>query len=362
MAREQDEHDDSDDGESLEKGIASFFDENVDGSGGARERDEDADDDEQDEDAEDSDEGDEDDEPDDSDDDDEEDDDESEEDSDDDDEGEEEDEEEDDSDDDDALDPEIEAAAARHQLPTNFEDIVRKLPKEARAAARQAFSKRLKEVESGLGRAFQEARGERKELTRLKAERAHEETHRIDHIADLIDGDPKLLGQLNEELEKREVSAYREAKQKERKIAKAELDRSAEEATTKAEARRQRGQQVVSLAQRLARDAGVPYKVIDKAIYIAVLNSPEKDVTDEQIRRIVKQEARDWRKLTGERKTEKKKEYIQRKSKQIRDGKRRVSARDRGHAPAPGRRREPKNLREALERRAASILPDAPAE
>src|ERR1041384_7914632 len=223
-------------------------------------------------------------------------------------------EEEEDPEDDDALDPEVEAAAARHQLPTNFEDIVRKLPKAARADARQAFRQRLKEVESGLGRAFQEARAERKELARLKAERKHEEEHRADYLADLIDADPKLLEQLNEELEKRETAAYREAKKLTREQAKKELDSTAERETAQLEQRRQRGQQVASLAQRLAREAGVPFKIVDKTLYIAVLNSPEKDVTDEAIRRIVKQEARDWRKLTGERKTEKKQENIKDKS------------------------------------------------
>jgi hypothetical protein len=65
--------------------------------------------------------------------------------------------------------------------------------------------KRLKEVESGLGRAFQEARAERKELARLKAERKHNEDHPADFIADLIDANPKLLDELNEELENRET-------------------------------------------------------------------------------------------------------------------------------------------------------------
>lgn len=264
-------------------------------------------------------------------------------------------------DDDDAPDPDVRAAAERHQLPTRFEDIVKKLPKEVRAEARQAFHQRLKEVESGLGRAFQEARAERKTLARLEAERKHEQENPVDFIADLLDTKPELLDKLNEELTKRETAAYREAKKMTREQAKKELERTVDQQATVREQRRQRGQQVASLASRLAREEGVPFKIIDQAIYIAVSNSPDHDVTDEAIRQIVKREAKDWRKLTGERKREKKQEYIQRKSKQIRDGRRRVTSRDRGSAPAPGRRREPKSLEEALTRRAKAILPDAPA-
>lgn len=266
-----------------------------------------------------------------------------------------------DEDEDDDVDPEVAAAAARHQLPTTFEDVIKKLPKEARAAARQAFAARLKEVESGLGRAFQEARAERSELARIKAERTHETENPADHIADLLDADPKLIDKLNEELTKRETAAYRDAKKMTRDQAKKDLDQQAKTAVDTQETRRKRGEQVVAIAQRLARDAGVPFKLVDKALYIAVTNSKDGDVTDEVIRRIVKQEARDWQKLTGERKREKKQEYIKSKTKQREQAKKRVSARDRGHAPAPGRQREPRSLEEALTRRAAKILPDAPA-
>lgn len=363
-----------DENNALESNIAGFFDTTIGGTGsGARtvvpeETDDTAgderDDDEQEEsdddaEQEDADESDDDDQDDDDDSDDEED---GSDDADDDDEGNDEDEEEGDEedDDDDVPDPEVRAAAERHQLPTRFEDIVKKLPKGVRAEARQAFHQRLKEVESGLGRAFQEARAERKTLARLEAERKHEQAHPVDFIADLLDTKPELLDQLNEELTKRETAAYRDAKKMTRDLAKKELERTVDQEATARESRRQRGQQVAMLASRLAREEGVPFKIIDQAIYIAVSNSPEKDITDEAIRQIIKREAKDWRKLTGERKREKKQEYIQRKSKQIRDGRRRVTSRDRGSAPAPGRRREPKSLEEALTIRARKILPDAP--
>jgi hypothetical protein len=62
-----------------------------------------------------------------------------------------------------------------------------------------------------------------------------------------------------------------------RENAKKELERTADEETAEAvEQRRQRGQQVASLAQRLARDAGVPFKLVDKALYIAVMSSPRR--------------------------------------------------------------------------------------
>lgn len=369
MARDNEHHDDDDDddsGNALERGLSKAA-ERLEGGRGRAAADDDADDrddaDDQDDRDDDDDAPDDDDQDDAPDDDEEEEDDEDDEDEeddadspDDDDEDEEEDE-----DDDDELDPEVEAAAARHQLPTNFEDVIKTLPKEARAAARQAFHQRLKDVESGLGRAFQEARAERQELARVRLERKAIADNPIDHIVELLESEPKLLDQLNEELENRENPRYRAAKEKERTNAKKDLDSQVEAATRQAEERRQRGTQVVALAQRLARDAGVPFKLIDKALYIAVTSSKDGDISDAVIRRIVKQEARDWQKLTGERKRASKQEYIRSKSKQVKDAKRRPSARDRGHAPAPGRRREPKSLEEALTRAASRILPDAPA-
>ena len=369
-----DHDDDSDEGNSLEAGLSRSA-AKLDGADGADEDDRDETDDVDEESDDDRDEGadddagddeddaDDDDEDDASDDDDEDDDaDDSDEDDDEsDDDEEEEEEEEEDSDDDDGLDPEVEAAAARHQLPTNFEDIVRQLPKDVRAKARAAFSKRLKEVESGLGRAFQEARQERGELARIKAERKHDEEHRVDFIADLIDANPKLLEELNEELEKRETGAYRDAKKMTREQAKAKVQEAADAEIKKTEARHARGQQVMTLARKLAKDSGVPFKLVDRAIYAAVMSSETKDVTDEQIRQIVKAEARDWRHLTGEKKTERKAAVIRKKTEDLKKAKKRVTARDRGHAPAPGRRREPKELRDALTRAAGKILPDAPA-
>lgn len=275
----------------------------------------------------------------------------------------------DEDDDEETLDPSFLEAAAKHKLPTRFDDIVRTLPKAAQAKARLAFGTRLKEMESGLNRAFQEARGGRKTLATLTAEKTWIEKNPIDYFLDVMAKDPKFVTALNEELEKHETPAYAEARTMRRQdTKKKEIDDKAKEEEDKIEreakehARRaERAGHVGTLAKRLAKQEGVPYSIVEKALYIAITTSADGDITDAQVKRIVAQEAKELRRHTGERRRDDRKTYVRDKVAGSKAAKKRPTSRDRGHSPAPGRVRPPKSLEEALTRSAARIFPDAPS-
>jgi hypothetical protein len=253
------------------------------------------------------------------------------------------------------LDPTFLDAAERHKLPTRFNDIVRTLPKPLQAKAREAFGTRLKEMESGLNRAFQEARRDRRTLATAKAEREWIDQNPIEHILELAEKDPKLFDKLNDELEKLETTAYAEAKKMRRDDAKEKLAKKAEEIEAAETKRAERVDHVTALAKELSKAEGVPFRFVDRALYVAITSSTTGDLTDAQIRRVILEEAKAYRKETGQRKREDRKTYVADKVKEQKAARRRPTGRDRGHAPAPGRIREPKSLEEALTRRVAKM-------
>lgn len=286
-----------------------------------------------------------------------------------------EDDDDDDADDDDDDDEETEEqrqlrnAAERHRIPTEFEDVVKQLPKEQRRTARALFATRLSQMESGLGRAFSEARSDRVELNKLSKRIKFEEENRVDHFATILlqKGNESLIDEIQAEIDKRtESDAYREGKQMRLEDAKKKL---MDEATTEATAQERqttRADAIESLGRRLCREEGIPYELgVEKALHIAILNSDpdvmKRNISDEGIRAIVKRESKIFRKATGQRRQKESKEYVRDKIKERADGRRRVTARDRGRTPTPGRAKEPKSLEDALLRRAAKIVPDMPA-
>jgi hypothetical protein len=262
----------------------------------------------------------------------------------------EEDEDDDEEDDEQELDPSFQSAAAKHKLPTRFEDIVRTLPKPAQAKARAAFSTRLKEMESGLNRAFQDARSHRRTLATAKAEREWIDKNPVDHFLEVMSKDPKFVEQLNDELEKMETKAYAEAKTMRREDAKKEITSKAEAAEAAAQQRDERIAHVTSLGQRLSKAEGLPWRIAERALFVAITQHPKGDLTDAEIRQVIKDEAKELRRHTGERKREDRKDYVRDKHADRKAAARRPRGRDRGQAPAPGRVRPPKNLEEALGR------------
>lgn len=260
-----------------------------------------------------------------------------------------------DDEDEEQLDGEFTAAAERHRLPTAFEDVLKALPKDARPAARKAFQGRLKEVEGGFTRAMQEARRDRKTVATLKAEREYIDQNPIDHVVELMGKDPKFVEALNKELDKMENEAYAEAKTMRREDAKKKVQEKADALEKEETRREQRAEHVESIARPLARKEGIPFRLAERALYIAITQSPEGDVTDAQIRRIVAEEAKAYRKDTGQRVREDRKTVVRDKAAERDQARRRPAGRDRGRTPAPGRIREPKSLEEALTRRVAKM-------
>lgn len=268
-------------------------------------------------------------------------------------------------DDDDDLSSDFEDAAERHRLPTRFDDVLKLVPKEQRPAARKAFAARLGEMESGLNRAFAEARTERKELVKLRKVRQFEEANRVDFIADLIEKDAKLFDAINEELENRETPAFKKAKAMQRENAQKDLERSIDEEATAQDRQNTRADAIERLGRRTCREEGIPYELTEKALFIAITASNtdvlKRDLSDNAVKAIIKREAKIIRKATGTRRQSDAKEYVREKHRERKEGRRRVTGRDRGHAPAPSKRPEHKSLKAALTSAAARIVPDMPA-
>lgn len=266
------------------------------------------------------------------------------------------------------LDADFEEAAERHRLPTNVRDILAKVPKEARGAVVEVVGTRLKEMEAGFTRTIQQATVDRRELAKLRRERAFEEGNRVDMIAEWLDQDPKNLDRLNDELTKRDPekgsAAYAEAKKMRLDDARKKLQDQADEDEQVTLRQHARADAIESLSRRLCREEGVPFEVVNDAIVLAIVNShkdeAQRDLPDAAVRAIVKRSAAKWRGLTGERKADARKDYVKGKHQDRKDGQRRTSARDRGHSPAPGGAPKHKSLQSALLARAREVVPDMP--
>lgn len=265
----------------------------------------------------------------------------------------------------DELDDAFADAADRHRLPTSFERVLAKVPKAARAEARAALQGRLAQMESGYTRAMQEARAERRELVKLRKEKKYNDDNRVDVIAEALQDD-KLFDAVNAELEKRGNAAYSDAKKMRTEDARKKLDEEAEQESAAVDRQSSRADAIERIARRYCRDEGIPYELgVEKALYIHLINTNadplKRDLSDREIKRIVQGEAKTYRKVAGVRRQKDRKEYVREKLRERDEGRKRVTSRDRGHAPAPGKRKEPASLKDALSSAAARVAPDMPA-
>jgi hypothetical protein len=183
----------------------------------------------------------------------------------------------------------VQRAAARTDLPTDFEDVVRTLPKEARAAARLAFRSRLRQMEAGFGRAMTQAREYRKDESKHRAAREFAEAHPVEHIIELLDGDPKLLDKLNKELTDRDKNAsHKKLRELEVKAAKKAIEEKAAKEEADLEKRMTRAQHVETFARKLCRKEGIPYEdAVEEALYAAIVSDPNRDISDSDLKNLV---------------------------------------------------------------------------
>lgn len=279
-------------------------------------------------------------------------------------EGEDDDEEESEGEDDD-LGDDFRAAADRHKLPTDFEQIVTTLPKEQRAAARAAFARELKAVKAGFTRMTQEGREYRQRERVLLADAVFKRDHPVEHILEILQTNPKVATELGQRLSALEDDRGRSVEERHIQNLRRETQDKVSRHMDDVERRQQRGLEVERFAQRLCAHYGIDYELVEDALILAVKESKERDISDDRVREIVKAKATKLKGKLGLRKQAERKQYVREK---LADRKRAASPaakarRGGGAIPAPAKRRDPDvgsdvGLRKALLGTVRRIAPD----
>jgi hypothetical protein len=196
----------------------------------------------------------------------------------------------------------LKEALAKHKAP-RLED----LPEEARPLV----EKRLKEMNAAFTRAQQEATAFRTEKAAYEAEKSYRQTNPVDAIvADLLSS-PRLLEQVNEELEKLTQPVYAEAKTKERETNQKIARLEAEDRRRQAEFYETRAGHVEHYTESLAASEGVPFALVEPLVAAAI--EKNRNITDDQVKAIVQQYAPIYRRSVGAHKREAKKDLAKQK-------------------------------------------------
>lgn len=203
-------------------------------------------------------------------------------------------------------DEEFETAVEKYKIPTKLDD----LPEEVRPLVEKKF----KAMEKGYTRAMQDARSYRQEKAQYDADRAYERDHPDQSIADALLADPKLIDKVNAEIEKRQNPAYAEALAKDRAVTKRETELNAKETLAQQEAKNARGEEIESYTKEAAKEAGIPFDLIEPAIVLAITSNPGKDFTEAQVDAIIAQQAKVYAKHVGAVKGAKTREYAKAKA------------------------------------------------
>lgn len=209
-------------------------------------------------------------------------------------------------DDDDTPDEEFEAAKEKYNIPTKIDD----LPEEARPLVEKKF----KDMERGYTRAMQDARSYRTEKAQYDAERAYERDHRDQAIADALVADPSLIDKVNAEIERRKDPTYSKAIERDREVTKREAELTAKETLAQQETRNARGEAIEDYTRDAAKQAGIPFELIESAVVLAITATPGKEFTEAQVDAIIAEKAKVYAKAVGVVKANKTKEYAKLKA------------------------------------------------
>lgn len=189
----------------------------------------------------------------------------------------------------DAPDAEFAEALTKQGVPVSLDD----LPDEARPLVQ----KKLKDLERGFTKAMQEARGYRVEKAEFDAERRYQTEKPEQYFADKLLADPKLIERVNEEIQKRDVPAYREAVAKERETDQKLAKVTAAEQVERELALSARADHVEAHTQAVAKAAGIPFAFVEEAVALAISGNPE--MSDADVTRIVTEKAKVYKQHIG---------------------------------------------------------------
>jgi hypothetical protein len=214
---------------------------------------------------------------------------------------------------DDEGDDEFKAAAERHKLPTDFERVIQKLPKEARAEVRGLLTKELKAVHAGFTRMTQEGREYRQRERVYLANEMFRREHPEEAVVEMLLADPKLVAKVDARLAGITDDRTKSVESRYIENLRADVGKKAEAAATSAEARQARGVAVEKLARSACSHYGIDFDLVEDALILAVTSSESKDISDDDVRRIVKAKAQKLKGTTILAKQEKKKDWVKEK-------------------------------------------------
>jgi len=255
----------------------------------------------------------------------------------------------------DDLDEEFLEAAKRHHIPLSL--------KNAPPEAKQFILERAKQMNQGFTRLSQEHATFRKERAELTAERAFQREHPVDFILEMLSKEPATLEKLNTQLEKmRDDDEYKAVRLENIKNRRQDAERSATDQLTQEQERRTRGNALAGYAKETSQKYGIPFDLVQPHIVARILASKTRDISEEEIRDVVREAARVYKRHVGAHKGAKSREHNQAKLQDREKTRPSAQRRRKGGAATSGgeRAKEPKSLTEALERAAARILPDMP--
>jgi hypothetical protein len=262
-------------------------------------------------------------------------------------------------------DDEFTAAAERHKLPTDFERVIQKLPKEARAEVRGLLTKELKAVHAGFTRMTQEGREYRQRERVYLANEMFRREHPEEAVVEMLLADPKLVAKVDARLAGITDDRTKSVESRYIENLRADVGKKAEAAAKTAEARQARGVAVEKLARSACSHYGIDFDLVEDALILAVTSSESKDISDDDVRRIVKAKAQKLKGTTILAKQEKKKDWVKEKiaaSKQARTPLARAK-KAQGQFPAPASRKPSgrnEDLTSQMMRTMKRIAPDMP--
>ncbi len=189
------------------------------------------------------------------------------------------------------LSEDLEAVAARHDIPVTLEDITDPV-------AKKVVKAKLAAIDAGYTRAMQEARSYRSEEAKFRADQRFREENPLLVTAELIESmlekDPEFVSKLQDRLDKNAASDdskrlfgmdIADARRKAEDAVKADMAKL-DRITTRAE-------EVESYAKKVAGKMGLPWRLAEKEIERALLRKPadQRDLTEKEIAEVIREEA-----------------------------------------------------------------------
>jgi hypothetical protein len=270
-----------------------------------------------------------------------------------------------DADEDGEEDGEFTAAAERHKLPTDFESLLKKLPKEQRAEARGLFTKQLKDIQAGFTRMTQEGREYRQRERVYLANEMFRREHPEEAVVEMLLADPTLVEKVDARLAGITDDRTKSVESRYIENLRADAGKKAETQAKSAEARAARGVAVEKLARSACAHYGIDFDLVEDALILAVTSSETKDIDDDDVRRIVKAKAQKLKGSTILAKQEKKKDWVKEKIAASKKAKTPLARakKAQGQFPAPASRKSSgrnEDLQTQMMRSMRKIAPEMP--